>query len=104
MGFGLINPAGALQQATALAKLATIAAPGSEVASPSARLASGPAPGTIEAVHHSTVKLAGFGAAIVVGLACLLLLAVLLARRGRRGQAGQAGEAPQAGQGSVRIS
>ncbi len=103
VGFGLINPAGALQQATALAKLATIAAPGSEVASPSARLASGPAPGTIEAVHHSTVKLAGFGAAIVVGLACLLL-AVLLARRGRRVQAAQAGEAPQAGQGSVRIS
>ncbi|HEX3925256.1 MAG TPA: S8 family serine peptidase [Streptosporangiaceae bacterium] len=100
VGFGLINPAGALQQAAALAKLTATAAPGAAVANPSARLASGPAPGTIDAVHHSTVKLAGFGAAIVVGLACLLL-AVLLARRGRRGHAGRAA---QAGQGSVRIS
>jgi hypothetical protein len=92
VGFGLINPAGALQQASALAKLATTAAPGPGVASPSARLAAGPAPGIIDAVHHSSVKLAGFGAAIVVGLACLLL-AVLLARRGRRGHAGHAGHA-----------
>jgi len=97
VGFGLINPAGALQQASALAKLTATAAAGSGVASPSARLASGPAPGVIDAVHHSPVKLAGFGAAIVVGLACLLLV-VPLARRGRRGQA------DQAGQGSVRIS
>lgn len=100
VGFGLINPAGALQQASALAKLTATAAPGAAVANPSARLASGAAPGTIDAVHHSTVRLAGFGTAIVVGLACLLL-AVPVARRGRRGRAGQAGET---GQGSVRIS
>jgi hypothetical protein len=92
VGFGLINPAGALQQASALAKLTATAAPGSGVASPSARLASGPAPWIIDAVHHSTVKLAAFGAAIVVGLACLLLIAALDRRRRR------------AGQGSVRIS
>jgi hypothetical protein len=90
VGFGLINPAGALQEASVLAKLASTAAPGPGVASPSARLAAGPAPGVIVAVHHSAAKLAGMGGAIAFGLVCLVL-AALLARRWRR-------------QGSVRIS
>jgi hypothetical protein len=93
VGFGLINPGGALQQAAALAKLTATAAPGAAVANPSARLASGPAPGVIDAVHHSPAKLAGFGAAIVVGLACLVL-ALLLGRRWRRGRAAPPGMAP----------
>jgi Subtilase family len=90
VGFGLINPAGALQEASVLSKLGSTAAPGPGVASPSARLAAGPAPGVIDAVHHSVIKLAAFGAAILAGLVCLVL-AALLARRWRR-------------QGSVRIS
>ncbi len=90
VGFGLINPAGALQEASVLAKLRSTAAPGPGVASPSGRLASGSAPGVIDAVHHSAAKLAAFGAAILAGLVCLVL-AALLARRWRR-------------QGRVRIS
>ncbi len=87
VGFGLINPAGALQEASVLAKLAATAAPGPGVASPSARLAVGPAPGIIYAVHHSTAKLAGFAGAVAFGIACLVL-AALLARRWRRRPAG----------------
>lgn len=90
VGFGLINPAGALQEASVLTKLGSTAVPGPGVASPSARLAAGPAPGVIDAVHHSAAKLAGMGGAIAFGLVCLVL-AALLARRWRR-------------QGSVRIS
>ena len=89
-GFGLINPAGALQEASVLAKLRTTAASGPGVASPSARLASGPAPGVINAVHHSEAKLAGLGGSIAFGIICLVLC-VLLRRRWRR-------------QGSVRMS
>jgi hypothetical protein len=90
VGFGLINPAGALQEASALAKLSNTAAPGPGVASPSARLAVEPAPGIINAVHHSTAKLAGFAVAIAFGIACLVLVA-LLARRWRRRPAGASG-------------
>jgi uncharacterized protein affecting Mg2+/Co2+ transport len=95
IGFGLINPAGALQQASALASLRDTAAPGPGVASPSARLASGPAPGIIDAVHHSGAKLATFGGAIAFGIICLILAAVL-ARRWRRPAA--AAPAPAASQ------
>ena len=83
IGFGLINPAGALQEASVLTKLHDTAAPGPGVVSPSARLVSGPAPGVIDAVHHSTAKLAAFGGAIAFGLICLILAAVLV-RRWRR--------------------
>jgi hypothetical protein len=83
IGFGLINPIGALRQASKLVKLRATAAPGAAVASPGARLARGSAPGVIEAVRHAPAKLAGYGAAIVVGVA-LLVLALVLARRWRR--------------------
>jgi hypothetical protein len=83
IGFGLINPIGALRQASKLVKLRATAAPGAAVASPGARLARGSVPGVIEAVRHAPAKLAGFGAAIVVGVA-LLVLALVLARRWRR--------------------
>jgi hypothetical protein len=84
IGFGLINPDGALQQASVLSKLTDTATPGPGVLSPSARLASGPAPGVINAVHHSTAKLAGYGGAIVFGLACLIAALVLGLRWPRR--------------------
>jgi Subtilase family len=80
-GFGLINPAGALQQAAVLSKLTETATPGQGVASPAVRFVSGPAPGAISAVRHSAVKVAGFGAAIVAGLICLILAMVLMLRR-----------------------
>lgn len=102
VGFGVINPAGALHQAERLAKLRLTARPGTPgVAGPAARLAAGPAPGVIRAVHHSMVRLASDGGAIVAG-ALLLVAAVLLARRRRRGPRGRqavrpprhAGQAP----------
>lgn len=84
VGFGLINPDGALQQASVLSKLSSTAAPGPGLVSPSVRLASGPVPGVIDAVRHSTSRLAGFGGAIVVGLACLIAALVLALRWRRR--------------------
>jgi hypothetical protein len=84
IGFGLINPDGALQQASILSKLSDTATPGSELVAPSARLASGPVPGVINAVQHSTSKLAGFGGAVIVGLACLIAVLVLALRWRRR--------------------
>jgi hypothetical protein len=94
VGFGLINPEGALQEAGKLVKLSTTAAPGPAVVNADARFGGGPAPGIIDAVHHAPVKLAGFSAAIVVGLV-LLVLALLIARRRRRSPAATGG-APDA--------
>lgn len=83
IGFGLINPIGALHEASRLAKLSAAAASGPAVMSPSARFARGSVPGVIDAVHHAPAKLAGYSAAIVVG-AALLVLALFLALRWRR--------------------
>jgi Subtilase family len=94
IGFGLINPDGALQQALVLSKLSGTAAPGPGLASPSARLASGPPPGVINAVRHSTAKLAGFGGAVVIGLACLIAALVLGLRRRPAAAAGPVGPVP----------
>lgn len=85
LGFGLINPVGALHAAASLAKLPGRAAPGPGVVAPQARLAAGAAPGAVDAVHHALAKLAGCAAAIAAGL-ILLGLAVLLPRRWRRGR------------------
>jgi hypothetical protein len=82
VGFGYLNPSGALQEASKLRRLHMRAAVGPGVANPSARLASGPAPGAVNAVRHSVLKLAGFGGAVAVGL-LLLLLALFLPRRRR---------------------
>jgi hypothetical protein len=54
------------------------------VVSPLVRLASGPAPSVINAVHHSTAKLASYGGAIVFGLACLTAALILAVRWRRR--------------------
>jgi hypothetical protein len=79
IGFGLVNPSGALQEARKLVSLQNAAKPGAGVVSATAHFGSGPAPGVIDAVQHSPVKLAGYAAAAVVGL-----LLLLLARRWRR--------------------
>jgi hypothetical protein len=81
LGFGLVNPDGALHAAARLRKLRRTARAGGAVQSPSARFGAGPQP-VITAVHHSAARLAGYAAPIVVG-AVLLLSGLLLARRRR---------------------
>jgi hypothetical protein len=80
----MINPAGALHEASVLVKLRATAASGSALASPSALLGPDPAPGVVDAVHHSLARLAGLGGAGAFGMACLVLAALLARRRGRR--------------------
>lgn len=87
IGYGLINPVGALHEAASLMKLGATAKPGPGVVAAAARFSRTP-PGVIRAVHHSTAKLAGFGGAIVVG-AVLLVLGFWLRARGRRARADQ---------------
>jgi len=82
VGFGLINPLGALHDAAALVRLGTSATAGAGAASATSHFGS-PQPAAIDAVQHAPVKLAGFGGGVVVGLA-LLVLALILARRRRR--------------------
>ena len=82
VGFGLINPVGALHDAAALIKLGNNASPAAGTIKASARFGT-QRPTPIEAVHHATAKLAGSGAAILVGLILLALAAVLIVRRRR---------------------
>jgi len=82
VGFGLINPVGALHDAAALVKHGTTAPPGSGTVSATARFGTAQ-PAEIDAVKHAKAKLIGFGGAIVAGLA-LLVLALILGRRRRR--------------------
>jgi hypothetical protein len=86
VGFGLINPIGALHDAAALVKLGTTAAPGPGIVSATSRFGTAQ-PTAIDAVHHAKAKLIGFAAAIVVGLGLLLLALILGRRRRRRRQA-----------------
>jgi hypothetical protein len=88
IGYGLINPLGALHEAASLVKLQATAKPGAGVVSASARFGDAQ-PATIRAVHHTTAKLAGFGGAIVVGAVLLVLAFWLRARGRRRAEAGQ---------------
>jgi hypothetical protein len=82
VGFGLINPIGALHEAAALVKLGAAAPAGPGIMSATSRFGTAQ-PAVIDAVQHAKAKLYGFGAAIVVGLV-LLLLALILGRRRRR--------------------
>jgi hypothetical protein len=86
VGFGLINPVGALHDAGALLKLGTSAAPGPDAVSASARFGTSQ-PAVIDAVHHATAKLAGYTAVIVVGLTLLALGVIRAIRRRRRAAA-----------------
>jgi hypothetical protein len=83
VGFGLINPIGALHDAGALVKLGTTAAGGPGIASATSRFGTAQ-PAVIHAVQHAKAKLYGFGGAIVVGLVLLLLALILGLRRRRR--------------------
>lgn len=78
IGFGLINPVGALHAAARLAQLHLAARSGTPgAAHPSARLAAGPGPGPIRAVHHSAGRLAGYAGTMAAGLVLLAFAAVL---------------------------
>ena len=76
IGFGLIDPYGALTEAGRLARLSGPAA--SAGLGPAARF--GPAPGVIHAVHHSAARIAVFASVTVLGV-ILLAAALPLARR-----------------------
>ena len=97
IGYGLINPLGALHEAASLVKLPATAKPGPDVLSAAARFGTAP-PVTIHAVRHSIVKLAGYGGAVVIG-AVLLALAFWLRARGRRASARQ--DPPPSGAGPL---
>ncbi len=83
VGFGLINPVGALHDAAALVRLGTSAPSGSGTISATARFGAAQ-PAVIEAVHHPKAKLLGFSVAIVVGVVLLVLALILGGRRRRR--------------------
>jgi hypothetical protein len=85
IGFGLVNADGALMAAGTLAKLSQEAGSGRSVTADTS-FWPGPPPGTIDAVHHSTTKLALLGGIIAAGLA-MLLAGLGLAVRRRRSRA-----------------
>jgi subtilisin family serine protease len=79
LGFGFINPDGALQEAAKLARAAPVQTGTGQAATATFR--SGPALPPIHAVHQAPAQLAAYGAAIVVGLLCLAAALVLRRRR-----------------------
>jgi hypothetical protein len=88
LGFGLVNPDGALQEAATLSRAThTQAAAGQ---SATATFRSGAPLPPIEAVHHAPAKLAACGAALAVGLLCLAAALVVWRRRSRAGRAAPA--------------
>jgi hypothetical protein len=86
IGFGLINPYGAL---TAAASLAKAAAPTAQGVAAGGHFGSGPVPPIIKAVHHSQAKLTAYssaaGGGILVLLAALVLGLVWRQKARRRG-------------------
>jgi hypothetical protein len=79
IGFGLINPYGALLAAGKLARLSATASP----AQVSSAAHFGSPPVAAEARHRSTAKIAVFAGIIAVGIMVLLVALVLAARRHR---------------------
>ncbi len=81
IGFGFVNPAGALREAAKLARAPgpTATASGPGVTSAGATFRAGSPLPPVEAVHHPVAKLAGFSAAIVAGL--LLIAGAFVLRR-----------------------
>ena len=96
---GLVNPYGALTEAARLVKLSGAAASPAVAAGtpagqdPATAFREGPPLPAIAAVHHSTAKLAAYGATVVIGLVCLIG-AFLLRRSRARGATGTVRPAP----------
>jgi hypothetical protein len=80
VGFGLLNPAGALHDAGRIVRLGLTAAPGPAVFDAHSQFGV-PQSAVISAVHHRPAVLAGYGAAIVIGLVLLAAALVLAVRR-----------------------
>lgn len=80
VGFGLINPSGALTEAGKLANLSGTA--GSVRSAAAGHF--GPVPGVIDAAPRSTAAVAAFAAAIAAGAALLVTAFVLALRRQQR--------------------
>jgi hypothetical protein len=87
IGFGLINPVGALHAAAGLVKLRATTTAGPGVIASDARFG-GPPPGVVTAIQHSLAKLGAYAGSVVVGLA-LLVIGLVLLRRSRRLSASQ---------------
>ncbi len=84
VGFGLINPAGALRAAGSLLRLRRSAAAGAGVFPASARFTAGPPPARIVAVRNPPGLLGGLAAVAGAGLLLLLAAAVAALRWRRR--------------------
>jgi hypothetical protein len=80
IGFGLINPVGAVRAARLLANLQPTAS-GAGAMPAAVRLASGPRPAVISAIHHSAARLESCAALITAGLVLVLLALVVWRRR-----------------------
>jgi hypothetical protein len=87
VGFGVINPAGALAAARKLAGLTAAATPGQGAVPASSHFGGGPPAGKINAVQHSLAGLAAFSTVTVAGVACLVLAVRLRLRWRRRASA-----------------
>ena len=83
IGFGVINPVGALHAAATLQHVPATARPGPGSADPAARLGGGPAPGPVRALRHPPLSLGAYGGAVAAGVV-LLVAAAMLARRRRQ--------------------
>jgi hypothetical protein len=99
-GFGLINPAGALTEAGKLSVLRATARAAPGVVAPSVRLAPGPAPGIIQAVHHSVWKLVGYGAIMLAGV-IVMFRARRMRKRWRRRAMMRTTQSHRAGRGGL---
>src|SRR5260370_3153939 len=73
VGFGVINPAGALAAAGKLAKLTATAAAGQGAIWGAGHFGGGPPAGKISAVRHGPLLAAGLSAVTAAGLACPVL-------------------------------
>jgi hypothetical protein len=100
IGFGLINPLGALHAATGLLKLHRTASPGQGSVAANARFSTA-MPGVIDAVQNSPIELGLYGAAIVVGVILLAVAAQLNRKRRRRGALASAAPVSDADQASA---
>jgi subtilisin family serine protease len=94
IGFGMVDPYSALEMAGTISKSPASAPPAGVALSSS--LASGQTPGTINAVHHSAIKLIIGVAAFVAGLALIVAGLITLRRGGRRRGRRRVGDATAA--------
>jgi hypothetical protein len=81
-GLGVVNPAGALSEAATLTKVTTTAATGPQALAATDHFGGGPPP-TIDAVQHNMLGLAGYAAALLAGIGCLVI-ALRFRRRAHR--------------------